>query len=512
MKYLFLILSIIVFSEVKSKVWLPENDKDIELFERIVSTVDSVDNTNNFSFISSRYSSCDWCKLIFESKEFSKTSFIFPTSDNSILPLIRKEFNSESIYFSDDLFYLINKLGLEQSLNYVFHVNRELKYFDIQEINKKNYKTLLRDNSKFYFKRSDLVDVPTGSYQMRLRCTIDKGTYFTDIRNRFFFVGKDDTQAILQKPILQDFEYDSLIRMFDKRSNVVTEVNKLKLAKIGEYNKVLIESIKPFKGGLEYLVALNYLIEINLDTFMTAGLEFFIEEDAHGNRLYKPLVMNQLNRNIDLGYATPFTYYQSLNNDEKIIRIDINKYDLDNYNSPLPEKIAIAVKSKINPVLKTTSDEHRTWEFMNVHDTTAESQEFFYMDRSFFENEKKLRNQSGAKYFYSANNYIYLYSSNYVYSYTNLKEVKLDWLEKISNNNNFEMNVLSMEYIEELDQYFFSIYTPKGLVLLLANSNFELDTIDFYPIEGFSNNIYVLNRTGSYVDKNKIYTIEFGIN
>jgi hypothetical protein len=99
-----------------------------------------------------------------------------------------------------------------------------------------------------------------------------------------------------------------------------------------------------------------------------------------------------------------------------------------------------------------------------------------------------------------------------VYSFTHLKEVKLDWLEKISNNNSFEMNILSMEYNEELNQYFFSIYTPKGLILLLANSNFELDTIDFFPIEGFSNNIYVLARTGSYVDKNKIYTIEFGIN
>jgi len=512
MKYLFLILSIIVFSEVKSKVWLPENDKEIALFERIVSIVDSGESANNFSFISSRYSTCDWCKLIFESKEFSKTSFIFPTSDNSVLTLIRKEFNSESIYFSDELFYLINKLGLEQSLNYVFHVNKELKYFDIQEINKKNYKTLLRHNSHFNFKRKYLVDVPTGSYQLRVRCSSDKGTYFTDIRNRFFFVGKDDTQAILQKPILQDFEYDSLIRMFDKRSNVVTEVNKLKLANIGEYNKVLIESIKPYKGGLEYLVALSYLIEINLDTFMTAGLEVFIEEDANGNRLYKPLVMNELNRDIDLGYAIPFTYYRSLDNDEKIIRIDINKNDLDNYKSPLPEKIAVAVKSKINPVRKTTSDEDRTWEFIEIQDTKAESQEFFYMDRSFFANDKKLRNQSGAKYFYSANNYIYLNNSNYVYSFTHLKEVKLDWLEKISNNNSFEMNILSMEYNEELNQYFFSIYTPKGLILLLANSNFELDTIDFFPIEGFSNNIYVLDRTGSYVDKNKIYTIEFGIN
>jgi hypothetical protein len=509
MKIISITLLLFLFSEANSKFWLPENKKDHELFERIISQLKVNNDSVEQTFISSMYSTCDWCKLIFEDSLFLRTSFVFPKSDQSIMPLISKEFKSSSIAFSSDLFYLLEYLGLEKSSNFLIQFNTELKYLRIQEINKNNYKALLKNQSKLELKTSNLGKLPTGSYQLRLRCTVDKGTYFTDIRNRLFFIPTGDSFAILQNSILHDFEYDSIIRLYDKRNNVVTDPSKLKLANIEGNKRIVIESIIPYKNGLKYLVSLSYLLKQNGDTFTTENIELFIEEDSSGKRIYKPILNQYLNKGIKLGYAIPFTFYQSLENDFEIIRIDINELDIKGKEFSLPRRIPIAVKLKIAPTIITTAQLDRTWKFIQTEKLEKSKRDFIYMDRKFFMNETHLRPKSGAKFFHLANQFIYLENSHYVYDFETQKPVKIDWLEKFSKNSELNFRILSMEYLSNSNQYLFSMYSNKGMFLILASDKFELDHIDFFPIKGISSNIYVLNRKASYLDGNMIKLIEF---
>ncbi len=511
MKLVSSILLLFLFSEANSKFWLPENKKELDLFENIVKQLNVENDKNQHEFISSYYSTCDWCKLIFEDSLFSQTSFVFPTSDQSVLPLIRKEFNSNSIFFSDDLFVLINYLGLEKTSNYSFEFNSQLKFVKIQEINKNNFQTALKKTSDFELKCSTLSLLPAGSFQLRLRCTIDKGTYFTDIRNRLFFIPSGDSQAILQKSILEDFEYDSLIRKYDNRIGVVTDPQKLKLANLAGDRRMTIESIVPYKNGVKYLVSLSYLIQQKGDTFTTENLEIFIEENEKGERYYKPIDKEKLNDGISIGYAIPFTFYQTLDNNFEIIRIDINESDWKNIKSNLPKKVQIGVKLQILPKIKSTSNEDRNWEFLNTKVSDNSKREFLFIDRDFFVNESKLRPNSGAKFYHLTNNFIYLENSNFVYDLKKKKAVKLAWLEKLTQNSDLGIRILSMEYLESSQQYFFSLYSRNGVILILTSEGFDLQNIDFFPIVGLSNNIYVLNRKASYLDKSTIKLIEFGI-
>jgi hypothetical protein len=353
--------------------------------------------------------------------------------------------------------------------------------------------------------------LPAGSFQLRLRCTIDKGTYFTDIRNRLFFIPSGDSQAILQKSILEDFEYDSLIRKYDNRIGVVTDPQKLKLANLAGDRRITIESIVPYKNGVKYLVSLSYLIQQKGDTFTTENLEIFIEENEKGERYYKPIDKEKLNDGISIGYAIPFTFYQTLDNNFEIIRIDINESDWKNIKSNLPKKVQIGVKLQILPKIKSTSNEDRNWEFLNTKVSDNSKREFLFMDRDFFVNESKLRPNSGAKFYHLTNNFIYLENSNFVYDLKKKKAVKLAWLEKLTQNSDLGIRILSMEYLESSQQYFFSLYSRNGVILILTSEGFDLQNIDFFPIVGLSNNIYVLNRKASYLDKSTIKLIEFGI-
>lgn len=494
------------------QTWIPQNSNDLTLINHLISDFKQSNNLNQIDqirFITVKYLTCEWCK-----KEVSKNDnlnlktipIVFPLEDSSVAPLIVEQFKNKQIIFNDRIFELLDKMNVDPLKTYLVTLNLEPRYIQISALNANNLIDLTSGQSERTIHYEKICKVPVGSFLLKFTAVTSLGTYFTDVRNRLFWLNQDDTIA-KEFNLLNQLNYDSILKRIPNPKGELVYEKDLN-GKIRD--KYTVMGIFPSGNNTVFHIGLNYLFKKGKDTMVLWMSTLFVTQKPNREIIVEIMSASEIDATMKSGRTNAFRFLHPFPNGRKIVGRIFQENELNEMLNHKKDKSTLAVEIDALKIGEIDSSGHSNWinNQLEKYPSFKKHKEF-NIPNTVLTSLNKESNDFGLIMNSFVNNHFFFNKMPYSFSLSKDKLIELTWWKDL--NFSYESNLFlqSASFNEKQKVYLFAFSIKSGMLFVTTDVNFKLMKLDKVTNPLFSNAKIILEKRSCFQSGDQVYKMNF---
>ncbi len=504
-----LLWSVLCFFNLNAKIRIPQNEGEKIAIHTIIKEIKSKTNLNGseLNLITLHYSSCDLSKdnVASSINNLSQDVFVvFPVSDTIFTEQLAQKFGNRRILFNSQIYNLIEKWNYDAMQNYFIKINEDPIFLEIENAGNSNIQTFLQ--KKVDLKLDKSCKVPLGSFLIRYNAVSNNGLYFSDVRNRIFFLKNTDTIAteINFNALLN---YDSIFNRIPNRMDKAVNTDRSK-GMLRE--KMTILGIFPAGDKTLFHFAFNYLFEQSKDTLKFWKATLLVSIKHNSEMEVEILSGSEIDHHYKMGNTSAFRFLYPKADGHLIMGRVYTDAELQTFLLNKKNKMPLAVEFNLTPIciIDSLGNQHwKNWpskEFESIKVLNDYNIPNTYIKQLISESADLGLIMNAVK-----NNHLFFYAMPHVYDIRKNKLKDLLWWNQLNDNFTGKLYLQSVTHNQLRKEYLFGFSINTGMLFATTNESFDLINLEMHHDASLSTAKIIQDQSSCVQIKDFVYKLKF---